>query len=298
MQKFIIRNFLFGSIFSCIFIIVSIFLIEINEELYKDFKIDKNITTIVIGDSHPRYAINDSLIPEMINISLSSEGYLYSYAKLKHILKANEHIKTIMIGFSYHNLSSHYDAYIFGDQSFLLINRYLPLMEYNELWQILKRNPFMIWHVLKSGFDNISDYSKNSYPFIGSYRIMETEKVVNEEDISKRIAHQYYSKNKLYDISNINIQYLIKIVELCQKETVNLMFLNTPLYKDYYENVPEKFINEYDSILKKYDNIMINFQNLTLSKDHFLPDGDHLTFEGAILATEYLKTKMDSIGVK
>ena len=37
--------------------------------------------------------------------------YYFSYFKLKNILEENPNVRTVYLGFSYHNLSSHYDEY-------------------------------------------------------------------------------------------------------------------------------------------------------------------------------------------
>ena len=107
MKKFIINTVVFISIPVVIGIpILFAFDLYVNG-LYNDDQIKGNISDIYIGDSHIKHAINDSIIPNSLNIAESSESFYFSYFKLKILLENNPSIKKVHLGLSYHNLSNY-----------------------------------------------------------------------------------------------------------------------------------------------------------------------------------------------
>ena len=65
---------------------------------------DKNI--LILGDSHTEVSLNDSIISNSINFSLGTSSYFHSYIKLKYILSNNEHIDTLILGYSFNSLTN------------------------------------------------------------------------------------------------------------------------------------------------------------------------------------------------
>ena len=88
------------------------------------FKLDSNITTLFVGDSHIRYAIDDSKIKNSINLARRAESYYFSYFILDRYLHVNMHIKRVYLGFGYHNLTHNYERFIKGEYSLLVAKNY------------------------------------------------------------------------------------------------------------------------------------------------------------------------------
>ena len=62
-------------------------------------KIGKNINKVFTGDSNVEGAVNDSIIPNSINIAQSGEAYMYTYAKIKPYLNIMTRLKQYISGF-------------------------------------------------------------------------------------------------------------------------------------------------------------------------------------------------------
>ena len=90
-----------------------------------------NANTLIIGDSHPQTAINPKLLNNAENLSQSAEPYLITYFKLKKLLDTNK-INTVILGYSYHNLSA------FNDKKFI-DSKWSKKMFQRNLQKILKR---------------------------------------------------------------------------------------------------------------------------------------------------------------
>jgi hypothetical protein len=260
----------------------------VKTNLHKPFSVGENVKTLITGDSHVQCAINDRLLPGIKNISINSEGYIYSYYKLKEILAHNPQIKKIIVGFSYHNLSSYYDDYISGKHAQPIMLRYFGLLDYSGLFQIIFSNSLLVMPAL----NEILSTGNKDYPYIGRFSaIASKNRKYNETTMMKRVKGQYYVNHEIRRVSKFNSEYIAKIVELSRKHNVKLTLINTPLHKNYLNEIPLKYKDEYKEILKKFNLPVIDFLDLNLSDDHFLPDGDHLNSKGALLATKYFAEK-------
>jgi hypothetical protein len=294
MRRFLIKSISFSGALLLLLIILFWLSMELNRRLYRNVTIDPKISTLVIGDSHTELAINDSLLPNTLNISTPAEGYVFTYFKIRQIIEHNSNVKNIMLGVSYHNFSSFYDKYIFEEEPYSLISQYLSLMDYRYLFMFLKKSASIanISAIFRNSIGNLTGYEKNKYPYIGGFHIIENDDDLTVERITKRINSQYYLNDQPLPGSEINGLYLKKIVELCRGKNVNLIFLNTPLFSEYYAKVPDNMINEYKQAVKYLGVAEISFDGLDLPADCFLPDGDHLNYKGAMLTTRYLASKL------
>jgi hypothetical protein len=291
MERFLKSTFTFCAILIFCTLVFFFLTIEINRKMYSNAIITNNrITTLIIGDSHTELGINDSLLTNTLNISTPAEGYIFSYLKLKSILSNNNQIKNIMLGVSFHNFSSYYDKYIFGEKPYNLISQHIALLENKDLLYLFSKNSSIgnLILILKNSFKNIIKFRKNGYPFIGGYHIIKTPIILSSQRIKNRINSQYYSGNKPLDFSTFNISYLEKIVNLCREKNIGICFINTPLYAEYYSEIPSRMITEYNTVVKNLGVYELNLNDLKLPVDCFLPDGDHLNYKGAILTTKYL----------
>ncbi len=248
------------------------------------YTLDKSVDTIITGDSHVQCAIKDDLLSGIDNIALDSEGYIYSYYKLKSIISRNPHIKNIIIGFSFHNISFYYNGYIIGKDARKIMPRYIDLLSYKEIYNLVKTYPVLGIPALRKFFC----LNGEKYPYIGEYNNGNTSKLSYDETIMKnRINAQYLLNNKPLGLSAINIEYMGRVVQLCKAYKINLIFIRTPLHNEYRSSIPEDHVAAYKRLVKEFNCPVIDFSGLTLEDSHFLPDGDHLNARGAIEATKY-----------
>lgn len=272
------------TIFIAVIVVAFISFLSIKYTFFiKPYMVSKNVDAIIAGDSNVQNAINDSLLKGFKNISLSSEGYIYSYSKIKEILKYNPHIKNVFLGFSYHNLSSYYDDYITGKFAQSVIPRYITVIDLREFIALIWAGPHLIRPALKALISTSNDYS-----YIGAFPNM-TDFAFNKESMLRRSAIQYFSNGDLRGFSDINKRYFLEIIKLCKDNGVSLILINTPLHNDYLLEIPDKFINTLNSIVEESRIQIMNFEGLELTNNCFLPDGTHLTTRGALLTTEYFK---------
>ncbi|MEE9573135.1 MAG: hypothetical protein V3W20_08820, partial [Candidatus Neomarinimicrobiota bacterium] len=81
--------------------------------------------------------------------------------------------------------------------------------------------------------------------------------------------------------------YLLKIIDLCDKNKVELITLNTPLHSYYKNKIPMEYLRKYNEIISQNRIVSINFYELFLDDYCFIPDGDHVSEKGSILTSNY-----------
>src|SRR5688572_25260441 len=96
---------LFLSIFFSLLLFVLSFF---NKRLLGQYKNEPHLNMLILGDSHVQNAVDDGQLPYSINLSQGLEMFMFSYAKLKVMLESHPHIKKVILGCSYHNLSMTY----------------------------------------------------------------------------------------------------------------------------------------------------------------------------------------------
>ena len=292
-MKSLFKHNLFRQIFIVIIVIFFLLVLFLFATTFKakSFQIDETVEEIFVGDSHVRYAVDDSLLINSLNMGNSSESTYFSYFKLKQILKSNPNITTIYLGFSYHNISGYYDQYTFGRYSREIAPNYffiLPIWEQLKMieWN-LKRFLHFKFSLLKSGVMTLVNQNTFQGGFDNPHRnVAAREKIMNE-----RLDFQYYTDGKINPFSNLNLTYFDKIVTLCHSQKVQLIILNTPLHSYYRSKIPAKYANKYNSLVSSKNVIVMDLSQLDLPDYCFQPDGDLLSKEGSIKTTEEIIRK-------
>ena len=266
-------------------IIIFILFLIITTLNARSFQVDETVKEIFVGDSHIRYAFDDNLDINTLNMGSSSESTYFTYFKLKHILKSNPNITSVFLGFSYHNISAYYDQYTFGKYSRDVASNYFFILPVEEQLQLfkwnLRRAPYFIVSLIKSGINNWM----NKETFRGGFDNPYNSVSAKESIMNNRLNFQYYTNGNLNSFSNLNLLYFENIVSLCQHENVDLIILNTPLHPYYQAKIPEEFFNKYDSIVSGENIQVMDLSQMDFPDNFYQPDGDLLSKEGALEST-------------
>lgn len=286
MRKFC-KNLL--SFFS--FFILLIIFYEILTSYYinkkAEFSFEKKTKYLVFGHSHPETAFNDSLISDFYNLAQSGESYFYTYQKAKEIFKQNDSIETVFIEFTNNQINEEMDLWIWGDKyinnrypiysSFMSVDDNKLLLKNNfegfyNVFSISSKNKFL--RIIMNDFDFIEE--------VGGYNYLirnKTDSLLNNIKEVDKSSFTVFSKINEPEISEFNLLYLSKLINLCDKNNIRVVLIRSPLHKKYsgYRNE-----NVYQEILTTY---FSDVEYLDLSK-FFVPDeefGDleHLNYKGA-----------------
>jgi hypothetical protein len=292
MKKFLLCIFKFFALIMAIVIVLVATVYFILSGASFVIPEDRNI--LIIGDSHTECAIDDSIFTRSFNISQSGTAYLYSYVKLRKFLAKNPHVDTVLLSFHGGSIHKSMDEWTVGDKYILgRIPNYFSLITAREL-PIFIDNPTFYSTVIKLPVKSIRAILKFivkhslTYKdlYIGGYIKLDRDKL--QQDIER--SENNTAAETGY--SDYQIEYLLKIVDLCTEQNVELILFNAPTYNaKKYGNL--QALNDF------YNTYLIGTRYLDYS-DFILPNygyGDigHLNFKGAEIFSNYLESNYEDI---
>jgi hypothetical protein len=277
MEILIKRVSIFTSVFIVMLLTILISIIYwINKPKY--YRISDKYTSIIMGHSHPECALNDSLLNGFKNYAESGEAYIYTYYKLRKILEVNPEVKNIFIEFTNDQIDIEMNKWVFDDKFISeKFSKYYPIISMGAYLSFLEKNPASTLNALVTGtIENSKFLSKDeSSTFMkwGGYRYLRISKV---DSIIKKLSISTLNNQRL---SEINISYLKKIIQLCNEKNKNIYLIRSPIHKKYFELVNEK---QFQQTLEKNFSAtpFLDFGSVPLKNEEFL-DLEHLNSYGA-----------------
>ncbi len=269
-----------------------------NNNLYK---LPTSKTTLLLGDSHTADGVIDSSLTHLVNLSHPADAYLYSYRKLTKILAANPHINTVIIGIGSHNIQQ------FMEHEFLYkngytqekIRNYYQIMTVEDFSFLLRKTPDQVIKGLvsipkiKSTVTNKILFSHGTATLhdlnIGSYSYLKTVIDINKNKTG--VQNRINNKEDLLATSQWQIDYLQKMVQLCQQKNIRILLLRMPEHK-LFRKPNEQIFQSF--LAHNYPQLpFIDLINLPLADSCFF-DMDHLNYHGAIITTDTLSKILDT----
>ncbi|WP_163381273.1 hypothetical protein [Cyclobacterium sp. SYSU L10401] len=260
---------------------------------------NNNKEIIILGDSHTETGINDSLDVQLNNISQASETYFFTYFKLKNIFSIKKP-KKVILGFSPHNLSFFQDEKTYainGSERYKdLYPKYFFCLNTSGIKDIISNsNGNLLSTFIPTLKINIKSIIGNENAYIGQY--LKSEKSILDTNlINEKINIHFYPKGEtVYDISQLQIDYIKKINDLCRKNNIEFYLVYMPLHKLYKDKIPSEFNEAYREIvnqLKKEGIVHLDYSLIDLPDKCFL-DGDHLNSFGSEIITLQLLNDLD-----
>ncbi|MDR0765317.1 MAG: hypothetical protein LBF09_00055 [Odoribacteraceae bacterium] len=285
MKKFILQTILFLLISTLLIAVLTCGVYFTRSWASFKLPLDKNI--LVVGDSHTECAIDDEIFSRTTNVSRSSSPYWCSYCKIKKFMDENRHVDTVILSFSYAMLRSTIDDQWTFDETWMLshIPCYLSLVDKDILASYASKKVSLLKAILdlpyRDAFTFIARGDRLSYKDldIGHYAKLDRDKL--QEALADP---KYLVEDK--SLSLHQKKYLLKIVDLCKSRNVELILINTPIYK------PE--IHGDLDLLKAYHNAYLSGIKYMDYSAFPLPDScygdiDHLNYKGAEIFSKYLQ---------
>ena len=277
---------------------------------------DRSVSTIIVGDSHTQTALNPALLANSVNISISDENYLYSYAKLRMLLQHNK-VDTVVLGFSWHNILRRSERFVFDrSANAFFLDNYFMLLDPDVIADIADYNSNFLSAYMKyvcgipaQIYSNDLAFKqalggrlqRRDFKFIGRYYHSD-KSVISSSIVQQRIRDLFYSNEncgKYAGTSPLMLKYLFLIAGLCEKMNVRLVLFNAPVYPDYKVRIPGEAVQDFESVKKKLFAAYPAIEYLDLSGLPLDPscygDGDHVNALGAAIVTEHFSRLTNEI---
>lgn len=262
-----------------------------------------NINIVFSGDSNIEFSVNDSLIKNSVNIAQSGEAYLYSYAKIKALLEHNKNIKTVLLGFSYHEILKEKEDQLLFSDSYVIekIKSFNYLLERREKALIFENNKSaylqgLFQTVYSNSLECIKSY-KNNYPedrieSFGGYVFSLRDKLSEDIRLQDSSASDSY-KIQSAEKGLFQERYLHMISDLCREKSVRLVLLNTPKHKYYSYRISEDIKNNWLSVRNNMARDSLYDFSSYILPDSCYGDITHLNYRGAGIFSKILNEKLN-----
>ncbi len=247
------------------------------------FELHASKHILVLGDSHTKYAIDDSRIPGVINFSDDADSYYYSYLKLKAIRKKNAQIDTLLLAFSSHNIEHETEVKWLLNSIYIKsrFRFYHNLMSASDLNNLIKLKPKDVLINLPSMLTYPLHLLRKGNELYGGYEDLEIDDL---QGAIKRDSLKNIGKGESkFEYAELEIMYLDKIKTYCKQEGIQLILFSTPVY--HSDNKQAPFNDFYKSDYS--ETLFIDMSKFNLQSDCF---GDliHLNKKGAGIFSDYI----------
>ncbi len=288
MKKFIIRFF----IFLVPILIMGVFIEVVTRSIPNEYKYKNNylnkfsnqIEVLVLGSSHTYYGINpDYFTLNTFNSAHVSQTVDFDYFILNKFIEDLSSLKVVIIPISYFSLFSRLEegleAYRAKNYTIYYGYKDSNALNYFEVssGQILKK----IKRIIKYSFFGIdATISKKGF---GLSKLK--KEPIDYFIKDGKIAATRHSKGKWENVVK-NKKNIEKIIMLCQKKQIKVIFVTLPAYRSYRENIDDERLlyttNYLNKVSKTYNNV--TYYNF-LADARFVVDdymnADHFNSNGA-----------------
>ena len=285
MKKLINRILLFLTI-SAIFSLLLGFLSVVITNKTFNFEFKKYQNILIVGNSHTECSISDKILSNSVNISQSASSYFYSYIKVREFVKRNPTIDTVIISFSDNDLFSEKEKWLSSTEKIRnKMTRMIFLFNTEDYLTLFCSNPIttsLQSFIVYSDFYNLYIHRRS---FIGGYNQF------NKNKIKESILEFNQDTPKIdYKIAHTELKYLLKIYELCEKEGVHLILLNSPVHpvlQSHFSLIKDR---NYKIASEKMTNAtFLDHSSYKLDNSMFA-DLSHLNGTGSISYSLFLKS--------
>jgi hypothetical protein len=312
MKRFVGKFALFVVLAAGMLLAVSTMCRYLRNRVLEDhvFAFGESVTTLIAGDSHPQAAINPALLRGAENICEGQEGYFFTHYKLKYFLRRNPQVTRVILGFSYQNLARRYqELFISSEQEATrLLESYFVLLDdegvellrtrisnkrpyYINLLKFRYGLPFQVYRdkdLLRKAVG--AELRREDVPFFGGGFHKSENSRLDGKQMDAKVRLYFQDENGTYSgVSTLMVEYLKRIIQLCEEHGVDLILYNAPLHASFKSRIPEQAIIDF---AKVKDDLLARFPKVHYldQVDESLPnesfgDGDHVNSLGATVVT-------------
>lgn len=209
------------------------------------------VKTLILGSSNAYDGINPSVLPSAFNLANSSQTLEDDYRLLAKYVDSMDSLKTVIVGLGYHSLGA-----VTEDNRRTYYTIYMDL--------------YSRWPISKYSFEvfNLELLTKKIIKYAVS------RDVTRCDSLGQRVGHtkaaveggkEFWNKDAETLAANdriewrdesvesrveSNIQYLHKIIELCEAHEVQAVVITMPVRREYKELLPTEQVALHDSVMR------------------------------------------------
>lgn len=239
------------------------------------FKLDPAIRFIFCGNSHMQLAINDTLVENSINFGESGENFIYTYQKLKCLLRSNPQVEHVFLECSNSSICAYIDGRSWNAHFVKTkVPKFSFALDRSDWSDLITNAPFYAHSAASSGAELQLKFLLSGDTYF--------------PDFAKWDGYYWYSKSAVDSLllspdsihmptdgmykSLHALKYLSKIEALCKSYGVRLSIIRCPVHPGWEYNTNESMYSElFRNELKHLP--LFDFV------DYKLPNGDFRDYE-------------------
>lgn len=228
----------------------------------KFYNLEKEITTLILGNSQIECSVNDSIFLNSINLASSADSYFYSYLKLRKFIDSNKHVSRVILGFDIRYLWKSNERWYNGDALSHKFSIYADLFFFDDIINFIKIKPsglikgfllipFNNYRILTPFRECVNFKNQGIGSFLQSKKLLTNNHLKN---LNRKVET---------DISSIEKYYLEKVVKICEENDIEIILLTPPIHSKIisieenlnYKNaiVSKDFVKKYFPKTKYFD---------------------------------------------
>lgn len=277
MRRFVTQCLLFTLM--TVSVAVGLWYAVIGSQLDKTLVLPADKHILLIGNSHFRFGLNDSIITGAVNISTESDPVDVMYRKLVSIHSINPMVDTVVISVdnvsiydtkpSYDDVHYHAEdlqSWSLGDISFML-SRLQTEALYSQMMKSLRVSSAYVYYRRKPD-------ANTSLSGIGKFEELTAGHLKEDINFLKKTGRAIPDK---FEITPFVRHYVDKIVSYCEQNDITLIFMCTPQHRiAYYDDTYYR-----DLIVRCYPGVKYLDYYKYPMPDSCFRDLDHLNVKGA-----------------
>lgn len=254
-------------------------------QLKKDYldEYAAEINTLILGSSHTFYGLNPEYFSKKtFNAAYVSQSLDLDYEILNAYQNKLKNLKTVIIPISYFSLFETLET----DVEKWRIKNYVIYYGFENTYQFTDNFESLNNHITQNVKKGIKyyfldkSYITSSHLGWGTNFNSKNKKTLNGAFTAKKHTA------KDFNLFDKNVKSLQKIIALCQKNKIKVIFVTTPTHASYYQNLNKNQLEKTTKTISEFVKNNSNFKYLNLlksekfTKDDFY-DADHLNEIGA-----------------
>ena len=201
-------------------------------------KIDSSIKHLIAGHSIPACSLSDEYIPGFLNISQDSEGYSFTFFKIKAAIEANPQIESVFVEYETSQIDEFAKHRIYGNYLRQNVPRHFGIMDLGPLVDYFIKNGeltefvFVIRKTIEDNLAFIWKKDRNIPADIWDTHI--TPNVAFTGEVPTKDEEMVDSNS--YIVFEENLTYLDSIVAFCQASNVKVYLFRSPTMEKKFKN--------------------------------------------------------------
>jgi len=286
-RKFSIKLFFHTILlgFSIILVtIVPLFILEKNAT----FILPDDVNLLVLGHSHSECAFDDKFIGNFRNLSNAGQSYFYLLPKLEKVLEQNPQVEKVFIEFSNGQIEERMNDWIWGyDKLSNFFPTYAPFLGWEDNMMLYQNNRNGLYSTIpimaKKNLGKVLLGDFNYSDDIGKFKPLEKSIIDSLLNNRKNGTKEPEVTNPV--ISEINLQYLKKMILKCETFGVEVILIRSPQHRFYNYRANEGLFQKIRR--ERFNDIeFLDFNDFPLSDEEF-GDFAHVNKKGAIIFSNW-----------